>query len=206
VSLRGSPISATPSAFRGTRGVAPANVFETARRETVWHYQWVIVNDYLPRLVGAELVDSILEDGQRFYRPGGAPLIPFEFADAAFRYGHSQVRDSFELNSGAEALRLFPDLIGFRRVPAELVIEWSRLFDVTGAPPAQRAKLIDGRLARSLVELPAAITGEVTTRWACAPPAGWARHRCGPTSWPSRSATAAASSSARAAVGSWPRC
>ena len=143
------------------RGVTGAEVFEAARRETVWHYQWVIVNDYLPRLVGAELVDSVLEGGPRFYHPDGAPRIPLEFADAAFRYGHSQVRDSFELNSDSRALRLFPDLIGFRPVPAELAIEWSRLFDVSGAKPAQRAKLIDGRLARSLIELPAAITGEV---------------------------------------------
>jgi hypothetical protein len=143
------------------RGVAGAEVFETARRETIWHYQWVIVNDYLPRLVGAELVDSILERGPRFYRPDGAPRIPLEFADAAFRYGHSQVRDSFELNSGSDALRLFPDLIGFRPVPAELVIDWSKLFDANGERTAQRAKLIDGRLARSLIELPAAITGEV---------------------------------------------
>jgi hypothetical protein len=142
-------------------GIAGAEVFETARRETIWHYQWVIVNDYLPRLVGRELVDSILEHGPRFYRPDGAPRIPLEFADAAFRYGHSQVRDTFELSSGSRALRLFPDLIGFRPVRAELVIEWSRLFDVKGARPAQRAKLIDGRLARSLIELPAAITGDV---------------------------------------------
>jgi Animal haem peroxidase len=143
------------------RGVSDGEVFEVARRETIWHYQWVIVNDYLPRLVGAELVDSILEEGPRFYRPDGVPRIPFEFADAAFRYGHSQVRDSFELNPHSGALRLFPDLVGFRPVPAELVIEWSRLFDVRGAQPAQRAKLIDGRLARALIELPAAITGEV---------------------------------------------
>jgi hypothetical protein len=136
-------------------------VFETARRQTSWHYQWVIVNDYLPRLVGAELVDSILEDGPRFYRPDGAPWIPFEFADAAFRYGHSQVRDTFEPNSESGALRLFPDLIGFRPTPAELAVEWGRLFDVDGTSTAQRAKLIDGRLARSLIELPAAITGEV---------------------------------------------
>ena len=143
------------------RGVRGSDVFEMAQRETIWHYQWVIVNDYLPRLVGAEVVDSVLEHGPRFYRPNGSPRIPLEFADAAFRYGHSQVRDSFELNSDAPALRLFPDLIGFRPVPAELAIEWSRLFDVDGAAPAQRAKLIDGRLARSLIELPAAITGEV---------------------------------------------
>jgi hypothetical protein len=143
------------------RGVAAADVFETARRETVWHYQWVIVNDYLPRLVGPELVSSIVEQGPRFYRPDGAPRIPLEFADAAFRYGHSQVRDSFELNASSNPLRLFPDLIGFRPVPAERVIDWSGLFDVQGARRAQRAKLIDGRLARSLIELPAAITGEV---------------------------------------------
>jgi hypothetical protein len=143
------------------RGVAATDVFETARRETVWHYQWVIVNDYLPRLVGPELVSSIVEQGPRFYRPDGAPRIPLEFADAAFRYGHSQVRDSFELNASSNPLRLFPDLIGFRPVPAERVIDWSGLFDVKGARRAQRAKLIDGRLARSLIELPAAITGEV---------------------------------------------
>jgi Animal haem peroxidase len=143
------------------RGGAGTEVFEVARRETIWHYQWVIVNDYLPRLVGPELVGSILEHGPRFYQPDGVPRIPLEFADAAFRYGHSQVRDSFELNSHSGALRLFPDLVGFRPVPPELAVEWSRLFDVQGARPAQRAKLIDGRLARSLIELPAAITGEV---------------------------------------------
>jgi hypothetical protein len=121
----------------------------------------VIVNDYLPRLVGAGLVESILEHGPRFYHPDGAPRIPLEFADAAFRYGHSQVRDSFELNSTSGSVRLFPDLVGFRPVPAERVIDWGRFFDIGAARPAQRAKLIDGRLARSLIELPAAITGEV---------------------------------------------
>jgi hypothetical protein len=51
--------------------------------------------------------------------------------------------------------------MGFRPVPVELAVEWGMLFDVEGEPPAQRAKLIDGRLARSLIELPAAIIGEV---------------------------------------------
>jgi Animal haem peroxidase len=143
------------------RGVAGTEVFDVARRETIWHYQWVIVNDYLPRLVGPELVGSVLDDGPRFYRPAGEPRIPLEFADAAFRYGHSQVRDSFELNMYSGPLRLFPDLVGFRPVPAELAVDWTRLYDVKGARPAQRAKLIDGRLARSLIELPVAITGEV---------------------------------------------
>jgi hypothetical protein len=41
------------------------------------------------------------------------------------------------------------------------VVDWADLFDVPGRPPAQRAKKIDGRLPRSLIELPVAITGDV---------------------------------------------
>jgi Animal haem peroxidase len=136
-------------------------VFDEARRTVSWLHQWVIVNDYLPRLVGADLVDEIENEGPRHYSAGPAPRIPLEFADAAFRYGHSQVREEFELNSKSGRLRLFPDLLGFRHVGADRTIEWSRLFDVPGRPPAQRAKLIDGRLVPSLIALPEAITGEV---------------------------------------------
>jgi Animal haem peroxidase len=143
-------------------GATPeAAVFDEARRTVSWLYQWVIVNDYLPRLVGADLVDEIESDGPRHYSAGAAPRIPLEFADAAFRYGHSQVREEFELNSASGRLRLFPDLLGFRHVGADRTIEWSRLFDVPGRPTAQRAKLIDGRLVPSLIALPQAITGEV---------------------------------------------
>jgi hypothetical protein len=46
-------------------------------------------------------------------------------------------------------------------VPADRAIAWDLLFDVPGRPQAQRAKLIDGKLVPSLIELPQAITGEV---------------------------------------------
>lgn len=143
------------------RGVPAAEVFEAARRETVWHYQWVILNDYLPGLVDPGLVAEVLERGPRFYRPGDDPKIPLEFADAAFRYGHGQVRDDFQVNGRSGVRPLFPDLLGFRPVPAELAVDWTLLFDVEGHPPAQRAKRIDGSLVRSLIELPTAVIGEV---------------------------------------------
>ena len=142
-------------------GVPAGDVFETARRETVWHYQWAILNDYLPRLVDPGVVEEVLVEGPRFYHCGDDPKIPFEFADAAFRYGHGQVRDDFRLNAESGVRRLFPDLLGFRPVPAELAVDWTLLFDVEGHPAAQRAKRIDGSLVRSLIELPAAVTGEV---------------------------------------------
>jgi hypothetical protein len=144
-------------------GVAAAEVFATARRETAWHYQWVILNDYLPRVVDPALAAEVREEGPRFYRAGADPKIPFEFADAAFRYGHGQVRNEFVVNADSGARRFFPDLLGFRPVPAELVVDWRLLFDVPGEPPAQRAKKMDGTLAHALIELPVAVTGEVET-------------------------------------------
>lgn len=142
-------------------GAPAGDVFATARRETAWHYQWVILNDYLPRVVDPALAREVLEVGPRFYRPGPDPKIPFEFADAAFRYGHGQVRDVFEVSAESGVREFFPDLLGFRPVPAELCVEWQRLFDIEGEPPAQRAKRIDGNLVHSLIELPVAVTGEV---------------------------------------------
>lgn len=147
--------------LRDRAGTPEPELFDEARRTVSWLYQWVIVNDYLPRLVGAALVDEITAEGPLFYSPGASPRIPLEFADAAFRYGHSQVREEFELNASSGPLHLFPDLLGFRPVEAARAIEWDRLFDVPGRPAAQRAKLLDGLLVPSLIALPQAITGEV---------------------------------------------
>jgi hypothetical protein len=136
-------------------------VFDDARRALTWHYQWVLLNDFLPTLVGEELAARLLQEGPALYAPGDAPQIPLEFADAAYRYGHSQIRDTYLINEAVEAMPLFPDLIGFEPVPLEHVVSWSLLFDVPGEPPAQRAKRIDGTLPESLIRLPVAITGAV---------------------------------------------
>ncbi len=141
-------------------GVAEADLFDEARRALAWHYQWLIVNEFLPCLVGADLVDQVCSDGARFYRPDGEPFIPVEFADAAYRYGHSQIRQLYQLQQGGPLYTVFPDLIGFGPV-GERRVDWSLLFDVPGRPPAQRSKPLDGELPRSLIELPQAITGAV---------------------------------------------
>jgi hypothetical protein len=94
-------------------GVPQAELFDAARRATTWHYQWIILNDFLPTLVGQTLMDELLAEGPRYYKPGGPTYIPFEFADAAYRYGHSQIRRTYRLQAGGPKLPLFPDLIGF---------------------------------------------------------------------------------------------
>jgi hypothetical protein len=142
-------------------GEAEANVFDEARRALTWHYQWALLNDFLPTVVGEKLGAGLLQDGPMLYEHGDTPQIPLEFADAAYRYGHSQIRDRFKVNESSEPVPLFPDLIGFGPVPTERVVSWPLLFDVPDAPPAQRAKRIDGRLPESLINLPVAITGAV---------------------------------------------
>jgi hypothetical protein len=142
-------------------GVAEADLFDDARRALVWHYQWVILHDFLPTLVGPELTTSVLNDGPRFYRPHGEPFIPVEFADAAYRYGHSQIKADYQLKRGGRRFPVFPDLAGFGPLAPEHSVDWRLLFDVPGQTPAQRAKPIDGQLPASLIQLPESITGAV---------------------------------------------
>jgi len=141
-------------------GCPDGELFDEARRALTWHYQWLIVNEFLPGLVGGELIDELLSSGPRHYAPGGKPFIPVEFADAAYRYGHSQIRQLYRLQPGGPLRPMFPDLIGFSEI-GDRRVDWSLLFDVPGYAPAQRSKPIDGQLPRSLIELPEAITGAV---------------------------------------------
>ena len=140
-------------------GVADDRVFDEAARQLRWHYQWIILNEFLPALVGQTLVDQVLAEGPRWFRPKHGGFIPLEFADAAYRYGHSQIRHRYQLNLQTDPVPLFPDLLGFRAVPREHTIDWTLFFDASGAKPAQRSKKIDGKLVRSLIELPVAVTG-----------------------------------------------
>jgi len=106
------------------------------------------------------MVGSVLTEGRRYYRPRDEAFIPLEFADAAYRYGHSQIRHLYSLNANTTPRAIFPDLVGFQPVPSELSVDWRMFFDVEGQPPAQRAKKIDGRLVSGLIGLPQIITGD----------------------------------------------
>jgi hypothetical protein len=141
-------------------GAGQDQVFDVATRQLRWHYQWIILNEFLPALVGQPLADKLLREGAQWGRPGNAEFIPLEFADAAYRYGHSQIRHRYQLNSQTDPVSLFPDLLGFRPVPRDRIIDWTLFFDAPDAKPAQRCKKIDGRLVRALIQLPVAVTGE----------------------------------------------
>jgi heme peroxidase len=144
---------------RRTRA-ANERVFDEAARQLRWHYQWCVLHEFLPTLVGQSLADQVLKDGPRWFRPAQSAFIPLEFAHAAYRYGHCQIRHRYLLNRETKPVPLFPDLLGFREIPRERTIDWGLFFDTPGKQTAQRSKKIDGKLVRSLIQLPVAITGE----------------------------------------------
>jgi hypothetical protein len=143
-----------------------ASTLAEAQRLTRWHFQWVIVHDFLAAVVGPAMVARCLKDKPPrvvtdFYRPTSAvrPMMPIEYSVAAYRFGHSMVRAGYRLNAlgGAPMFDpVQPDLRGSRPLPAALQIEWWRFFDVPGRPDDARnqARLIDGKLAIPLLNLP----------------------------------------------------
>ena len=131
--------------------------FEEAQTLVRWHYQWIVLNEFLVRTVGRDVVDFVLANTDRS-RVGDA-YMPVEFSGAAYRFGHSQVRPGYRLNA-TTGLPLFPanpaappddgDLRGGRPLPEPLRIDWSNFFGANAAP----SKLIDTKLSRPLLALP----------------------------------------------------
>ena len=90
-------LDAFPTA-RNDQGTA-YEAFLQARQVTLWHYQWLLVNEHLPQIAGQQVVDDVLHNGNRFYiPPPGDAFMPIEFGAAAYRFGHSMVRPSYRAN------------------------------------------------------------------------------------------------------------
>jgi hypothetical protein len=89
----------------------PRASFEELRQTVTWHYQWMLLTDFLPRLCGEDVMHSLLPalaDGRgpncgRSHRTITADLrpgeMPLEFSDAAYRFGHSAIRSVYRLNT-----------------------------------------------------------------------------------------------------------
>lgn len=144
------------------RGWTGEQAFEEARRLTRWHYQWVVVHDYLPRLTGRSIPRRFLEDPDGgyagksgIYRWRERPFLPIEFTAAVFRFGHAMSRGRYDLNERAKAVPLFaqdqkePSLRGGRPLPGELVIRWGRFVSRRGSRP-QASQRIRRRVHRDL--------------------------------------------------------
>jgi heme peroxidase len=157
--------------------------FQEVRQQVRWHYQWVLVNDFLRVILDEQTYRSVFPDPYRPVTtiPGlpehGLDLMPVEFSAAAYRFGHSMVRPRYRLNATIErpifsnAHGRTADLGGFRPIPAGWAIDWQFFIDLDhGAGPAaggpqsgpfarkpQLSYKIDTSLVHPLGNLPARI-------------------------------------------------
>ncbi len=103
------------AAFGGDFGDGPSR-FRATVNCVRWHYQWLVVHDYLDRRVLApgtiaKVLGATDTPNLRFYGKTDAKFayIPVEFAGAAYRFGHSMVRPGYSVN--ADVLKSAPNAV-----------------------------------------------------------------------------------------------
>jgi len=150
--------------------VAQGKSFDEARRLLRQHYQWIVIHDFLmKRVADRGIVEDILQNGNRVYDPpAGQFFMPLEFTVAAYRFGHSMVRNvyDFNLNFNAKSGVVQADLsllFGFTAFSGQLgisgqpggtptlpdfwIIEWHRFVDTLGPRDGNKARKINTKLA-----------------------------------------------------------
>jgi len=154
----------------------PGQLFSDARRTVTWHYQWIVIHDWLARLVGPDVLGEVLVTAKKsgkaeakltYFTWRTQPYLPVEFTAAAYRFGHSMVRTDYRLNDKLDPLPILTDirianrlqhLGAFRPLPKGWTIQWKHFFPLgTAADAPQPSRRIDTRLADPLRNLPPAI-------------------------------------------------
>jgi hypothetical protein len=142
--------------------------YDVTRRIVIWHYQWIVLNEYLPAVLHPETLRAEFQA-----HPIKQELldIPIEFSVAAFRFGHSMVRNAYrrisdhspeDPTSIATLFRLTGAAGGTQPNVADVwIIEWARFFPGLGPSALVNfARKIDTRIARDLHNLPPLSLGD----------------------------------------------
>lgn len=139
----------------------PEMPFARVQREVRFHYQWMLINDFLPTIIDSKVYKKVFPHYQsgcsiacappelRFYHAKYEAFMPFEFSAAAYRFGHSMVRPGYRLNDDdATRLPIFGDergtgiserraqsLRGFEPPKKNWAIDWARFIDIEERSP-----------------------------------------------------------------------
>lgn len=156
--------------------------FAQVQRHVRFHYQWIVLNDFLPTLVAESVIGDVLPHlaagtnpvvdppNLRFYHCKNEAFMPLEFSAAAYRFGHSMVRPGYRLSETVGPLAIFATdpgaaLTGFREFPGDWAIDWNLFLDLEPRDPddatrTQLAYKIDTALVNPLGQLPDSITNK----------------------------------------------
>ena len=161
----------------------PDKSFEEIQESVRFHYQFMVVNDFLPRIVHSKVLTALKSGGKydrrrlEFFKWKNDPFMPVEFSVAAYRLGHSMVRPGYRLNDNV-LLPIFPEpaqgfpegFTGFRAMNPQWGIDWGRFIPIDSRPDdgsdadnkrrMQLAYRIDTSLVNPLSMLPPPVVSD----------------------------------------------
>jgi len=124
----------------------PSLTFPQIQQLVRFHYQWILLHDFLPTVVAKEVLDDVLpvdkkklvidKSNLKFFHFRDFAFMPLEFSVAAYRFGHSMIRPGYRLNSGVKPLPIFKggsealDLRGFKAPKENWALDWRRFIDL----------------------------------------------------------------------------
>ena len=130
--------------------------FTAAQRTLRFHYQWMLITDFLPTLVNKKTLHKVfphlaakssIADNPpvlSFYHAREMAFMPLEFSVAAYRFGHSMVRPGYRLNDSDDTLLpIFgqdgppsrpKSLRGFMAPADGWALDWARFIDIEPRP------------------------------------------------------------------------
>lgn len=137
----------------------PGDIFVEAQKIVQHHYQWVVLHDFLERTCGTAAVNNALAN---VHAPvNSAFRMPVEFSVAAYRFGHSMIRNQYWINFNFPNASLNQVFQFVRNPQLPVFSNWVVDFNAfanTGnpVPPGtfNMARKIDSVLANGLESLP----------------------------------------------------
>jgi hypothetical protein len=154
--------------------ISEGDPIEQTKRLVTWHYQWIIRNDLLPKLVMPDVLQDITLHWPRLYRPRtGSASIPVEFSLAAFQFGHAAVNFLYNINRNLiscpqEATMYLTGFghfqwpvgtgTGFTRLPEKFVVDSGRLFGWAPRAKQNFAAIIGTLITEGLYRIPGTLS------------------------------------------------
>jgi hypothetical protein len=142
------------SALAGLEELGSGTTFERAQRLVRWQYQWIIRHDFLPRILHPNVWAYQEKRIPNHAGPNRSYSVPIEFSLAAFRFGHSMVRNAYRLNCRQRRV-VIGELMALGQraspIPDDYLIEWGTFLD--GLPtsgPQASSSFIDTSISRAM--------------------------------------------------------
>ncbi|MDB5660122.1 MAG: hypothetical protein JWS10_2737 [Cypionkella sp.] len=143
------------------------------RRTIIRHFQSVVLQDFLPRLIDQETYDDVMNEGRVYIAPSNKlhPLyqffVPIEVSAAIFRFGHAMVREVYAPWNTVDPKHTVPsalatDLLDFTFDGENLTngqllqlwtTDWRHMLGLEGSDPIKAAR-IGTELSQDLFCLP----------------------------------------------------